>query len=60
MPLLYASVIASLMPANILFTVAGETYPADGLSMVPGAVVLGLMAGAIIAGVQTRRLSTPD
>src|SRR5690348_14553919 len=41
--------VLSLFAANILFTVAGSSWPADGLSLLPGAVVLAAPIAALVA-----------
>jgi hypothetical protein len=48
-PLLYLYVYAAIFPAQVLFVVAGDVYPADGLSLVPGAVLLVFPAALVYA-----------
>jgi hypothetical protein len=41
----------SIIGAGILFAVAGSSWQADGLSLLPGAVLLAVPAGAVVARV---------
>jgi hypothetical protein len=53
-PLTVAFYLAAIMPlqfaAQILFTVDGTGYPADGLSVLPGAALMLLPAAFVLAG----------
>ncbi|GIG42166.1 hypothetical protein ACFO1B_00525 [Dactylosporangium siamense] len=53
-----AALILSMFVANLLFAVAGSSWAADGLSLLPGAVVLALIAG--VAAARTLIRPGPD
>ncbi|GAB3826728.1 hypothetical protein GCM10027610_008850 [Dactylosporangium cerinum] len=44
-----AALVLSMFAANLLFAVAGSSWAADGLSLLPGAVVLALITGVAVA-----------
>lgn len=43
------SMMLSIFVANVLFAVAGGSWAADGLALLPGAAVLAAVAGAMVA-----------
>lgn len=51
----WAALILSIFASNILFTVAGSSWQADGLSVLPGAVLMAVPVGLVAA----RRLIHP-
>ncbi|MEV0134610.1 hypothetical protein AB0H83_39890 [Dactylosporangium sp. NPDC050688] len=48
-PVVAGSLMLSIFVANVLFVVAGSSWAADGLALLPGAVVLAAVAGAAVA-----------
>ncbi|GAA0241842.1 hypothetical protein [Cryptosporangium japonicum] len=56
-PVLYAAFVYGGVygPAEALFRWNGTSYPADGISLVPGSAVLATAVGAALAGLLVRR-----
>ncbi|MFI6761253.1 hypothetical protein ACIBF5_19160 [Micromonospora sp. NPDC050417] len=48
-PVVFAGLLFSMFGSSMLFTLAGTNSPADGISVVPGATVVALTAGILIA-----------
>ncbi|MEV4517630.1 hypothetical protein AB0K00_52820 [Dactylosporangium sp. NPDC049525] len=44
-----AALLLSIFVANVLFTVAGSSWAADGMSLLPGAVVVAVAVGVMVA-----------
>ncbi|GAA1525363.1 hypothetical protein GCM10009827_047590 [Dactylosporangium maewongense] len=55
--LVAASLLLSMFAANVLFTVAGSSWAADGMSLLPGAVILTLTIGVLTA---RKLIRTPE
>ncbi|MFF5231729.1 hypothetical protein [Dactylosporangium sp. NPDC000521] len=55
--LVAASLLLSMFAANLLFTAAGSSWAADGMSLLPGAVLLTLAIGVLTA---RKLIRTPE
>ena len=58
-PVVAASLVVSMFAANLLFAVAGSSWAADGLSLLPGAVVLAVPLGVAVARAVIRAAEPP-
>jgi hypothetical protein len=62
-PVVFASFALLMVVPSLLFTIDGTSYPADGLSVVPGAMVLLIPAGLLVSyreGGAPKTAVTPD
>ncbi|WP_121160815.1 hypothetical protein [Micromonospora pisi] len=59
-PVVFAGLVFSMFGSSMLFTLAGTSYPADGVSVVPGVTVVTLVAGILIAARLPGPIDPPD
>jgi hypothetical protein len=56
---LYGVMVAAMFVPELLFGLAGTGYPADGLSVVPGALLVAVPLGAWVGGMLGRQAAVP-